>query len=53
LDEAQEQGIDVEGLSKWLKSQGIEKICKERRRRNSLKKGDFHFNKVAVILNGS
>jgi hypothetical protein len=38
LDEAREQGIDVDELSKWLKSQGIEKICKERRRRNSPKK---------------
>jgi hypothetical protein len=37
LDEAREQGIDVDELSKWLKSQGIEKICKERRRRNSPK----------------
>jgi len=49
LDEAWEQGIDVEALSKWMKSQGIENICKERRQRNSPKKPKPAPEQEAVI----
>jgi hypothetical protein len=38
LDEAWEQGISVEGFGEWIKDRGIENTCKERRRRNALRK---------------
>jgi transposase len=38
LDEAWEQDVDSERLSGWIKDRGIENICKERRRRNALRK---------------
>jgi hypothetical protein len=38
LDEAWEQGVSVEKLGEWIRGQGIENICKERRRRNTLQK---------------
>jgi hypothetical protein len=38
LDEAWEQEVGAEGLAEWIKEQGIENICKERRRRNAVRK---------------